>query len=316
MTVLTLFSKNESSLENCQIKMFEDYAFRVALSVSYICLFLVLTVFKYEVMFSIGVILVAAVGFFFPIFYFLPCMFVAWRVLVGLNVATDQKLYIAKYVGKDIDKADLEDSSGSNTLNHWAVVIQDDSEYFYSHAVGKVVSGEGKKIPFREMEDSKLHEYRLNHVGFVTRKQRERRTKEELVDAEEMRSGNSCQEYAVDIAFQLSSSRTYTFVKMMALPRMRNAVFYIALSVSVVFMVLNYPWAHIVNPLFLTNMFAALELSRIGVHNQTQKVHLQYVMDVMRAYAIYPTKGNFLHSFWFARPLRTFINGSALKTVL
>ena len=117
--------------------MFEDSAFLVAVSMSYICLFFVLTFFNYEVIFRTGVILVAATGFFFPILYGLPYIIILWRILVGLNVATDQKLYIARCIEQiDMDKADF---SGSTTLNHWAVVIQDSGGYFYTHAVGNVV---------------------------------------------------------------------------------------------------------------------------------------------------------------------------------
>ena len=176
------------------------------------------------------------------------------------------------------------------TLNHWVVVIQDGTRYIYTHAVGAVVSGKGEKKPFRAIPENKLHEkYRLNHVGFVTRKQRERKLTE-VVEFEPMVSGNSCQEYAVDIAFQLSSSRTYTFVKTMALPRMRNTVFYIAVILSTVLMALGYSYARLLNPLILTNLFAAMELYRIGIHNQSQGAYL----PVIRAYIRYPTTGNFL----------------------
>jgi hypothetical protein len=270
--------------------MFEDYAFLVAVSTSYICLFVVLTFYNYDVIFRTGVILVAAIGFFFPILYGLPYIIVVWRVLVGLNVATDQKLYIARCIEQiDMDKADF---YGSTTLNHWAVVIHDGDRYYCTQAVGNVISGKGKPIPFREMKKAQLDKYRLNPVGFVTRKQRETKTRD-LVDAEPMVSGNSCQEFAVDIAFQLSSSRTYTFVKIMALPRMRNAVFYSAVILSIVFTMLDHPFARLLNPLFLTNLFAAWELSRIGIHNQTQEVHLRYINSVIRTYIIYPTRGNF-----------------------
>ncbi len=208
---------------------------------------------------------------------------------MGLNVATDQKLYIARRIEQmDIDKAEF---SGFTTLNHWAVVIQDGGRYFYTHAVGNVISGKGDKKQFKEMEKDNLEKYRLNPVGFVTRKQRETKTRE-LVDAEPMVSGNTCQEYAVDIAFQLSSSRTYTFVKIMALPRMRNTVFFGAVILSIAFTALGYPFARLLNPLFLTNLFVAWELSRIGIHNQTQEVHLQYIVSVIRAYIVYPTRGN------------------------
>jgi hypothetical protein len=272
--------------------MFEDFAFRVAVSMSYICLFVVLIFYKYEVIFRTGVIIVAVVGFFFPVFYWLPYILIVWRVLVGMNVATDQKLYIARCIQQiDMDK---EDFFGCTSLNHWAVVIQDGAQYFLTQAVGTVISGKGIKIPFRKLEkDTLLNKYRLNHVGFVTQKQRETKGKE-LVDDEPMVSGNSCQEYAVDIAFQLSSSRTYTFVKIMALNQYRNIAFYIVVMLSIVFnMALDYPSARLLNPLCLANLYAALELSRIGIHNQTQSVNHRYVASVIRAYITYPTRGNF-----------------------
>ena len=271
--------------------MFEDSTFVVAVSMSYMCLFFVLTSFNYEVIFRIGVILVAFTGLVFPLLYWLPYVIILWRILVGLNVTTDQRLYIARCIEQtDMDKADF---CGSTTLNHWAVAIKDSSDrYFYTHAVGKVVSGEGTKIPFEEMKQDKISKYHLDHVGFVTRKQRETKTRE-LVDAEPMVSGNSCQEYAVDIAFQLSSSRTCTFAKIMALPRMRNTVFYIALALSIAFAVFGHPYARVINPLFLTNLFAAWELSRIGIHNQAQKVDRPYIYSVVRAYFIYLRKGDF-----------------------
>lgn len=53
----------------------------------------------------------------------------------------------------------------------------------------------------------KLDKCCLNPVGFVTRKQTETEIRE-LMDAESVVSGNSCQEYAVDFNFQISSSFT------------------------------------------------------------------------------------------------------------
>ena len=275
--------------------MFEDSEFRVVVTMSYTCLFFVLTHFNYEVIFRTGVILVAATGFFFPILYGLPYIIILWRIRVGSNVTTDQELYIARYIEQtDMDMADF---SGSTTLNHWAVAIHDGGRYFYTHAVGNVVSGEGKKIPFKEMEEDKLCKYRLDHVGFVTGKQRETKTRE-LVDAEPMVSGNSCQEYAVDIAFQLSSSRTYTFARIMALPRMRNTVFFIFVALSTVLAMSGNFYARLLNPLVLTNLFAAVELYRIGIHNQAQEVDLRYISSVFRAYFIYPRWRDFFRLFF------------------
>ena len=282
--------------------IFQDYALSLAFSLSYICLFIILTLYKYEVMFRYGVLLVALSGPLYTLLYGLPYIFIAWRVLIGLNVSTDQKLYIGRRKGHSDDKSieqndfDKADFSGSTTLNHWIVAIQvaiqDGHTFIYTHAVdgkGAVVSGKGEKRPFKEIPEDKLNErYCLNHVGYVTRKRREEKLRE-MVENVPMVSGNSCQEYAVDIAFQLSSSRTYTFVKIMALPRVRNTVFYITVTLSTALTVLGYPYARLLNPLILTNLFAAWELSRIGIHNQKQGGYL----PVIRAYMYYPTRGNF-----------------------
>ena len=218
---------------------------------------------------------------------------------MGMNVSTDQKLFIGRRIGnsdnKSIEKNDMDkaDFSGCTTLNHWVVAIQNGSSYIYTHAVdgrGPVISGKGDKIPFKDIpEDKLLQRYRLNHVGFVTRRRREEKLRE-MVEDEPMASGNSCQEYAVDLAFQLSGSRTYTFVKIMALPRLRNTLFYAALVLSTVLLLLRYHYARLLNPFILTNLFVAWELSRIGFHNHAQGSYF----PVIRAYLWYPTRGNFL----------------------
>lgn len=275
--------------------LLRDYSSSIALSLSYLCLCAVLVLYKYEMIFRTAVFAVAALGPLFPPFYGVPYILILWRVFIGLNVSTDQKLFIGRHkshTGKfteqnDMDKADF---SGSTTLSHWVVVTQDGSSYYYTHAVRGVVFGKGEKKPFKLIElEELLEKYQLSHVGFVTRKQRERKMRE-VVDFEPMKSGNSCQEYAVDIAFQISSSRTYTFVKIMALPRIRNAIFYSAIVVSITLSLLGYYIARVLNPLFWTNLFAAVELARIGIHNKSQGAYL----PVIRAYIQYPTKWNFL----------------------
>ena len=78
----------------------------------------------------------------------------------------------------------------------------------------------------------------------------------------------------------------------MALPRIRNIVLYTAVTLSIVFMKLDYYFARLVNPVFLANLFTAWELSRTGIHNKAQINDLRYIVSVIRAYIIYPTKSN------------------------
>ena len=114
----------------------------------------------------------------------------------------------------------------------------------------------------------------------------------EVVDGEPMVSGNSCQEFAVDIAFQLSSSRTFTFMKTMAMLRVRTVLFYTVLCFSIIVYVTQLHWiANIANAIVICNVFVSIELSRIGIHNTG--VQHGY-MPVIRAYLSYPKPKNFI----------------------
>ena len=62
------------------INLSQGYILNLAFSTSYICLFIVLTLYKYEVMFRNGVLLVALFGPLYPQIYLLPYFFIVWRV--------------------------------------------------------------------------------------------------------------------------------------------------------------------------------------------------------------------------------------------
>ena len=151
-----------------------------------------------------------------------------------------------------------------------------------AHAVDEVIFGRGKKINFRKKATPELEkDYVLHHVGWVTRKQRERHIAE-VVDNEPMVSGYSCQEFAVDIAFQISCSRTYTYIKSITLVRLRTMVYYtLVLCSALVFLLkecFDQPITVIVevnpqlfNPATITNLFIATEVYRLGYTNLRQE---------------------------------------------
>ena len=148
-------------------------------------------------------------------------------------------------------------------------------------AVGEVVSGKGIKKSRKMVKKDMEEKYEVTCVGWVTRKDRERH-KSSVIDSEPMASGYSCQEYALDIAFQLSCSRTYTFMKSMGLLRVRTFVYYLLLMLSVMLYIASeYLHLQVVilvpispsffNPVIVTNCFVASEAFRLGYTNLRQE---------------------------------------------
>lgn len=260
---------------------------QLCISASFIFLFITLHHYKYEIMYRYLVLTIAFLGLLHPLIYFIPYALILWRVFVGANVITQKKMFIGRHV-----QSRAESNDPSNASTHWVVAIEQDNSYLYTHAVGEVLSGKGKKKHFRRIGREKLNtSYILTHVGYVTRKNTEQKMVE-VVDLEPMTSGNTCQEFAVDISFQLSSSRTFTFMKTMAMLRVRTVVFYIVLSVSVVAYVTRLHWAaNILNAIVICNVFVSIELSRIGIHNSGVQ---QGYLPVIRAYLNYPKPKNFI----------------------
>ena len=225
-------------------------------------------------------------GLWSQFFYVLPYVFVLWRYYVGLNVTTELKLFIGRTV-------ESEESDSSNTTNHWIVAVQQEGRFLYTHAVGNVIMGKGTPKHFKPMNPETVSKYTLTHVGYVTTVNRLQKMTQ-LVENEPMRSGYTCQEFAVDIAFQLSGSRTFTFMRSLLLPRIRTAVFAAASAVSVLLYVLGYSLGQLFNLAVVINLFVSMELARIGIHNQQ---HQKSVLPVLKAYVRYPKKSNFLQLF-------------------
>lgn len=237
--------------------------------------------------------MISALGCWCPLALIFPYFLVVWTVLIGRHIQTDSPLFIGER--KEADEQQSM-SSGSNSLSHWIVAVRvpadhenelrgNDDSYLMAHAVdrvGPVISGHGKKLKFRHKSKTEVEEkYQLHHVGWVTRKQREYQMSQ-VVENEPMVSGYSCQEFAVDIAFQVSSSRTYTYIKSLTLMRLRAMIYYSLAIFSaivyllhecfdqpvVVFLPLN---PNVFNPAIVTNLFIATEAYRIGYTNVRQE---------------------------------------------
>lgn len=258
----------------------------LSISISFLLLFLTLQCYNYEVMYRYLVATIAFLGLIWPLMYYLPYGLILWRVFVGANVITENKIFIGRLIQGKVE------SDPSNASTHWVVAIDRGRDYLYTHAVGEVMLGKGTKKPFKQIEAEKLKlSYTLTHVGYVTRRNTSQKMVE-VVNLEPMKSGNSCQEFAVDIAFQLSGSRTFTFMKTMAMMRVRTMVFYTMLGLSIVAYMARLHWiANIVNGIVITNVFVSIELSRIGIHNSRVQ---QGYMPVIRAYLYYPKLKNFV----------------------
>ena len=270
--------------------------FNVWLSLSFGILGIVLLYRKFDWYYGSLCLIIATLGcYLFPAVLMLPYFLVVWRVLVGRHIQTDSPLFIGEHKG---NTAPNENSipSGPNTLSHWIVAVKVPAEedsgdsggvrrgesYLKAHAVDEVISGRGLKLKFRQTPKIEVEEtYKLHHVGWVTRKQREFHMSQ-VVENEPMASGYSCQEFAVDIAFQISSSRTYTYIRSIRLMRLRTMCYYVLVTFSaivyllhvcldqpvVIFLPLN---PAIFNPATITNLFIAIEAYRIGYTNIRQE---------------------------------------------
>jgi len=189
----------------------------LTISLSFGSLGAVLLYRKFDVYYGSVCLLTAAFGIKYPILFIFPYFFVAWRVFVGRSIRTDAKLLIGQQRFSNGEAAPLWDSAllqpkhseesgtSSSSLAHWIVAVEDSNDkYRVTQAVGAVVSGKGIKKPYRDRPQEEVEQqYMLHHVGWVTRKARKEHM-EEVREMERMESGNSCQEYAVDLAFQLS----------------------------------------------------------------------------------------------------------------
>ena len=120
----------------------------------------------------------------------------------------------------------------------------------------------------------------------MTKKKREKKLIE-VVDFEPMVSGNSCQEYTVDIAFQISGSRTYIFMKTMALPRFCNTLFHVAILILPSLQCLVILMFEYLTPLIAANLDKPVchvqwELSCIRIHNEPQGAYLPVIQANLR----------------------------------
>ena len=273
------------------------------LSLSFGILGAVLLYKRFDWYYGCCCLVMSALGCWFPILLIFPYFLVVWRVLIGRYIQTDSPLFIGEHRGNFVSREDQQDSTisrGPNSLSHWIVAVKvpavneegardsrpersfrGSESYLIAHAVdkdGPVISGGGVGLKFRHKSKSEVEEtYWLHHVGWVTRKQRDYQMSQ-AVENEPMASGYSCQGFAVDIAFQVSSSRTYTYIKSLTLMRIRAMIYYSLAIFSaivyllhecfgqsvVVFIALN---PYMFNPATVTNLFIATEAYRIGRTN-------------------------------------------------
>ena len=269
--------------------------FNVWLSLSFGILGVVLLYRKFDWYYGCFCVIIATLGCLFPVVLMLPYFLVVWRVLVGRHIQTDSPLFIGEHKGNTAPKEDSM-SSGPNTLSHWIVAVKLPAEkdsgdggrmergesYLKAHAVDEVISGHGIKLKFKQTPKIEVEEaYKLHHVGWLTRKQREFHMSQ-VVENEPMASGYSCQEFAVDIAFQISSSRTYTYIKSIKLTRLRTMIYYVLVIFSAIVYLLHVCLDQPVvvffsldptmfNPATITNLFIAMEAYRIGYTNIRQE---------------------------------------------
>ena len=261
-----------------------DFFAWFSITISFLILGGVLLYRKFDRYFGTFCLVIGAVGYFVPCIFAAPYFLVVWRMLIGRHMQTNAKLFIGRLIREQATEANS--LASSDTTFHWIVAFMcnDSDSYYVAHAVGAVFSGHGKALPFKERPRESIEEkYSLHHVGWVTRKERDIHM-QAVQENEPMASGYSCQEFAVDLAFQISSSRTYTFIKCFSLFRWRSILYLFLAGFSVImFLVQNY--THLKDPVviilpinleffnfvMITNLFVATEAFRLGLTNMRRE---------------------------------------------
>lgn len=250
--------------------------FALSTSISLCLLGAILLVRKFDYYYGILCFVIAPLGYFYmPSLLVAPYYFVVWRMLIGRHMQTNANLFVGQI-------REQTTPTSSDTTSHWIVAFmcENSASYYVAHAVGAVISGRGKPLPFEPKPKTEIEQkYSLHHVGWVTRKERDTHM-QKVQSNEPMASGYSCQEFAVDIAFQISSSRTYTFIKCFTLVRWRTVLYLVLAGFSVaMFLVqtytdINEPVVIIIpinfeffNFVMFTNLFVATEAYRLGYTN-------------------------------------------------
>ena len=256
----------------------------------------------------------SALGYFFPCVQSLPFFVMFWVLLARSNEDKDMALYIGQLKNKENDFGLSEGlSDESNTIAHWIVALDDGEDHFnVTHAVGLVSLGKGTKLPFTSREKGEVDsKYYLHHVGWMSRRNLSENM-QLVTDNEPMKSGYTCQEYAVDIVFQFSSSRTYTYIKILLLPRVRNFVCWSLIILSLMNYIVTEVWhtqpliiivplsTNVFNPITVFNTFTALECYRLGFTNnlltQVTSSHQSFRdrLQIMNANFYFVNNGDFL----------------------
>ena len=249
----------------------------------------------FDIFLSTALVLISLLGYYFPFILVLIYVELYWRVLAGSRITTDCTIYIGRLYRKPKYRkqaANYTDNKSCETLNdnsviltaHWIVALDEGQDHFkVTHAVGNVLAGNGLKRPYKKKAKKEIHsKYRLYHVGWAMKQNRNEHM--ELVrDRQPIKfSGNTCQEYAIDIAFQLSCARTYTMVKSLFVPSLRTFIFLCLLIFSLLVEIMNVTLdtpviiivpirTDVVNPITVINIYVALESYRFGYTNEPVK---------------------------------------------
>ena len=223
---------------------------------------------------------ISALGYWFQFLLILPYFMVVWRVLIGRHVKTDAKLLIGRHRRSVHSAESTSFDSTAASLSHWIVAIRPENSerYLMTHATGEVVSGLGERRPYVWRDHEWIERrYEMHHVGWVMRREREEHM-QRVYENEPMASGYTCQEFAVDIAFQISSSRTYTSIKCITLLRVRTMIYFSLVIFSTLLFLWQKCTSHQVivlvpinpelfNPMMTVNVFLAIEAYRMGYTN-------------------------------------------------
>lgn len=230
----------------------------------------------------------ALLGCYWPTLLLLPYLVITWRTLRGISQAAYDRPIRTKFP-LFIGRSNSQIANCGWSLSNWIIAVElppeelsadGDQEsgctYLVTKAVKEAISGNKKQFK-KSKADLENQNYQLYHVGWAHKPDMSAITVNEPISQPEY----SCQEFALNLAFQISSSKLYTYFSSIALLRRDIGIGYVLLILFAQYDMYGVQPTTMLFPIpfgsaAMLNLIAAVEIHWLHLGTQLQSEEITY----------------------------------------